>query len=238
MTKRRPSWSDRLRRVALLLGSLLLLGGSAAWAAQARPAAKKAEAAATHRASPRASVAKAGKKPSRPVVRGTRAIGRNNLKHRSQESLEPEVLTAELRDDEETGLRGSASFYAYGFQGRRTATGELFRVKEFTAASNRFPLGTMVAVRRLDNNLCAIVKVNDRMHAKHRKRIIDVSRGVAEYLDMIRAGVVLVRVAPLKAGWREHGPSACHAAFDPETTCPDCAPAAPQLPNIAGEGLN
>ena len=57
-------------------------------------------------------------------------------------------------------------------------------------------------MRRLDNDRCAIVKVNDRMHAKHRKRIIDVSRGVAEYLDMIRAGVVLVRVAPLKGNWR------------------------------------
>ncbi|MFZ2269832.1 MAG: septal ring lytic transglycosylase RlpA family protein [Azonexus sp.] len=239
MTKRRPSWSDRLRwAAATLVGGLLLLNGAMAWAADARPAARKAEASSAHRASPRAAVAKAGKKPARPVVRGTRAIGPNNLKQRSTESMEPEVLTAELKDDEETGLRGSASFYAYGFQGRRTATGEVFRVKEFTAASNRFPLGTMVAVRRLDNSLCAIVKVNDRMHAKHRKRIIDVSRGVAEYLDMIRAGVVLVRVAPLKADWREKGLSACHAAFEAETPCPDCAPAVPQLPEIVSERRN
>jgi hypothetical protein len=47
---------------------------------------------------------------------------------------------------------------------------------------------------RLDNERCAIVKVNDRMHARHRRRVIDVSLGVAEYLDMVRAGVVLVRV--------------------------------------------
>lgn len=238
MTKRRPSWSERLRRVATLVCGLLLLNVSTAWAAQARPSVKMHEQSSAHRAAPRATASKAGKKPVRPVVRGTRALGRNNLKHRSQDSLEPELLTAELRDEDETGLHGQASFYAYGFQGRRTATGELFRVKEFTAASNRFPLGTMVAVRRLDNNLCAIVKVNDRMHAKHRKRIIDVSRGVAEYLDMIRAGVVLVRVARLKANWKEHGPAACHAAFEAEPPCPDCAPVVPQLPAIGSGPLN
>jgi len=82
-----------------------------------------------------------------------------------------------------------------------------------------------VAVRRLDSNRCAIVQVNDRMHGKHRKRIIDVSRGVAEYLDMIRAGVVLVRVAPLKASDRSD--LSCHAAF--ETDEPESAPA-PRLP--------
>jgi len=166
-------------------------------------------------------------------VRGTRTIGRNNLKHRSHEALEPEVLTAELKDDAETGLHGHASFYAYGFHGRRTATGEIFRVEEFTAASNHFPLGTLVAVRRLDNNRCAIVKVNDRMHAKHRKRIIDVSRGVAEYLDMIRAGVVLVRVAPLRGGAAGHASETCHAAFDPAPECTSCGQTE-KLPDFVG----
>lgn len=33
----------------------------------------------------------------------------------------------------------------------------------FTAASNRFPLGAKVAVRRLDSDRCAIVVINDRM---------------------------------------------------------------------------
>lgn len=155
-------------------------------------------------------------------MRGTRTIGRNNLKRRSHDDLAPEVLTAELKDDAEIGLHGSASFYAYRFQGRRTATGEVFRVKDFTAASNHFPLGTMVAVRRLDNDRCAIVKVNDRMHAKHRKRIIDVSRGVAEYLDMVRAGVVLVRVAPLRGDAAGRGDESCHAAFEPPPTCESC----------------
>jgi rare lipoprotein A (peptidoglycan hydrolase) len=61
------------------------------------------------------------------------------------------------------------------------------------------------------------------MHAKHRKRIIDVSRGVAEYLDMIRAGVVLVRVAPLKDSRRSD--HSCAAAFESRDMPPDSLPA-------------
>lgn len=140
-----------------------------------------------------------------------------------------EVVTAELDDDESFGLRGHASFYGHGFQGRKTSTGERFDVRQFTAASNRFPLGTRVAVRRLDDGRCAIVKINDRMHTAHRKRVIDVSRSVAEYLGMIRAGVVLVRVARLKDGGAELGDAACQGAFEVEDTCPACS-RTPSLP--------
>lgn len=230
MTKRKPWCADGWRQaVATCVGLFLLL---VAGTAEARSTVVRHERATAHATSRHAQSSRAGKKPVRPAVRGTRALGRNQ-RNRDETQAASEVFAAELKDDQETGLHGLASFYAYGFHGRRTATGEVFRVQEFTAASNRFPLGTMVAVRRLDNNLCAIVKVNDRMHAKHRKRIIDVSRGVAEYLDMIRAGVVLVSVAPLKPGWREQeGGLACKAAFEALPECPDCPPKTPELPPI------
>lgn len=238
MTKHRPSWSEWLRWAATLVCGLLMLNVPTLWAAQGKASAKKSAVSPVHRASAKAVAHKAGKKPAKSVTRGSRAVGRNQLKHRAADAPEPEVLSAQFNDEEQTGLRGQASFYAYGFQGRRTATGEVFRVEEFTAASNHFPLGTMVAVQRLDNDLCAIVKVNDRMHAKHRKRIIDVSRGVAEYLDMIRAGVVLVRVARLKADWREKGLTACQTAFEAPIPCPDCAPPPQKLPEISNETEN
>lgn len=132
-----------------------------------------------------------------------------------------------MRESDETGLRGAASFYGHGFQGRRVASGERFDVRTFSGASNHFPLGSWVAVRRLDSARCAIVKINDRMHTKHQRRIIDVSRAVATYLDMIRSGVVLVRVAPLKAGDRNE--NTCQAAFEMDADCPDCE-SAPRLP--------
>ena len=130
--------------------------------------------------------------------------------------------TIDIIDDGQPGLHGQASFYGKGFQGRKTSTGERFDARQFTAASNHFPLGTLVAVRRVDNDRCAIVKVNDRMHGRHRNRVIDVSHGVADYLGMLRAGVVFVRVAALKKGVSDAGSAACQAAFTSEETCRNC----------------
>lgn len=142
-----------------------------------------------------------------------------------------EVGAADILAADSVGLHGSASFYGQGFQGRKTSTGERFDTRKFTAASNHFPLGSLVAVRRLDKDLCAIVKVNDRMSARHQRRIIDVSRGVAEYLDMLRAGVVIVRVAAIRPGTPSGDPGACQAAFEAERWCADCV-VTPRLPAI------
>lgn len=185
MTKRRLLLSEWLRQAAAIAGGLLLLNAApAVWAADNKVSAKPAH--------------------SRPAKK--KAVPR---KLRPAKPA-PEFGPADLIDDGLPGLHGQASFYGSGFQGRRTATGERFDVRQFTAASNRFPLGTWLAVRRVDSDRCAIVKVNDRMHGKHRKRIIDVSRGVAEYLGMVRAGVVFVRVAPVRGG----DENACATAFE------------------------
>lgn len=202
MTKRRPSWSEFLRQaVALVCGLILAYLPGMVWAVD-KSAQKSAP---TKKISTRKQVSKKGAKPPAPA--------------RSSE-----IGTAEIVESQLTGLHGSASYYGQDFHGRRTATGETFDTRGFTAASNRFPLGSWVAVRRLDNSRCAIVQVNDRMHARNRKRILDVSRGVAEYLDMIRAGVVLVRVAPLKASDRND--YSCHAAFEPDE--PEPGPGMPR----------
>ena len=120
--------------------------------------------------------------------------------------------TAEVPEVAATGVHGMASFYGPGFHGRRTATGEVFDHRGFTAASNRFPLNTWVAVQRMDDDRCVVVKINDRMHASHRRRVVDLSRAAAEALGMIRAGVVLVRVGKLPDGPRD--PAACGALID------------------------
>ncbi len=106
------------------------------------------------------------------------------------------IGAAELRASEFQGVHGAASFYGHAFQGRRTASGETFDVREFTGASNRFPLGSKVAVYRPDSEACVIVRINDRM-AGHRKRVIDLSRNAAAALGLLRAGVAIVRVARL-----------------------------------------
>jgi rare lipoprotein A len=205
VTKRRPSWSKwQWRAAALACGLLLFNVSSGVWAASKKPSARPA-ASKKIKAAPRHA-----RRAARPEV----AIG-----------------SVDVLDAEGVGLHGHASYYGSGFQGRKTSTGERFDSQQFTAASNRFPLGTMVAVRRLDSERCAIVKVNDRMASGHRRRVIDVSRGVAEYLDMLRTGVVLVRVAKLKANWQARGAEACHAAFEPDDDCVACG-RAPRLPDF------
>lgn len=120
------------------------------------------------------------------------------------------------------GLRGKASFYGAKFQGRKTATGEIFNNKLFTAASNLLPLGSLVIVKRPDTNLCVVVKVNDRMHPKHRARVIDVSHSAAKYLDMVREGVVKVQIVPLSANAVQGSTIDCAMGFELEEDCENC----------------
>lgn len=125
---------------------------------------------------------------------------------------------------ESRGLRGKASFYAAKFNGRKTATGEIFNNKLFTAASNLLPLGSMVIVSRPDTNLCVVVKVNDRMHPKHQARVIDLSHSAAKYLDMVRDGVAKVHVVRIPDGTTPGATMNCAMGFELEESCENCEP--------------
>ncbi len=92
---------------------------------------------------------------------------------------------------------GKASYYGKAHHGNRTASGERFNQNALTAAHRTLPFGTMVRVTNLNNDRSVVVRINDRGPFA-RGRIIDVSRKAAESLDMIRSGVVPVRVESLK----------------------------------------
>jgi rare lipoprotein A len=68
-----------------------------------------------------------------------------------------------------------------------------------TAAHKTLPFGSLVRVTRLDTGTSTIVRINDR-GPFHRGdgRIIDLSLGAAELLEMTEAGVVRVKVEGLK----------------------------------------
>src|SRR4051812_34552128 len=57
---------------------------------------------------------------------------------------------------------GTASFYANKFEGRKTATGEIFSQKKLSAASNILPLNHWVRVTNTRNNLSVVLRINDR----------------------------------------------------------------------------
>ncbi len=95
-------------------------------------------------------------------------------------------------------ITGRASYYADSLAGRPTASGEPYDPTQLTAANRDFPFGTRVRVTRVDSGASVEVRINDRGPFRDRRRIIDLSRAAAERLDMIRDGVIEVRVEVLE----------------------------------------
>ena len=118
---------------------------------------------------------------------------------------------AEQPDYDETGL---ASWYGDQFHGRPTATGERFDMNALTAAHKTLPLPGLVEVTNLANGRRVVLRVNDRGPFVDG-RIIDLSRGAADALDLRRAGVGEVRVRYLGRAPRLGGGTVLHYAEAP-----------------------
>ena len=88
---------------------------------------------------------------------------------------------------------GQASFYANRFQGRLTASGEVYDTASFTAAHLTLPFGTKLKVTNLRNDKSVVVTVNDR-GPHHKNRIIDLSKAAASKLGFINRGTTKVRI--------------------------------------------
>lgn len=91
---------------------------------------------------------------------------------------------------------GQASFYANKFNGRKTASGELFNQNKLTCACNAVPLGTWLRITHVKNKKSVIVKVNDRIHPKMR-RVVDLSSAAAKKIGITSSngvGRVMVEV--------------------------------------------
>ncbi len=91
---------------------------------------------------------------------------------------------------------GQASFYADKFNGRRTASGEIFSQKKMTCACNVLAIGTWIKVTNLRKDKFVIVKVNDRLHPS-MKRIVDLSSAAAKKIGYASSGLTRVKVEVL-----------------------------------------
>ncbi len=89
--------------------------------------------------------------------------------------------------------QGTASYYGNELAGNRTASGERFNPHAFTAAHRTLPLGTRLRVTNVANGRSVIVRVNDRGPFVG-KRLIDVSLGAAQEIQMVRSGTAQVRL--------------------------------------------
>jgi len=88
---------------------------------------------------------------------------------------------------------GIASWYGKEFEGRPTASGEIFDSSKLTAAHPSLPFGTMLVITNQHNNKKVTVRVNDRGPFV-AARIVDVSRAAADQLDMIITGTAPVLI--------------------------------------------
>ena len=88
---------------------------------------------------------------------------------------------------------GKASVYHDHFQGRKTATGEIFSQHKLTAASRDLPLGSKATVTNRENGKSVDVEVNDRGPYVDG-RVIDLSKTAAKQIGVDKQGVVPVIV--------------------------------------------
>lgn len=80
-------------------------------------------------------------------------------------------------------LCGLASYYSTFFDGRRTANGETYRNKSYSAAHLTLPLGSWVEVTSRATGRSLRLRVNDRGPYAH-KFVLDLSQAAAHYLGV------------------------------------------------------
>jgi rare lipoprotein A len=99
--------------------------------------------------------------------------------------------------------KGSATYYARRFHGRRTASGERLDQGAPVAAHPSLPFGTVVCVTNLRNGLATEVRIVDRGPAKGPQRrgvIIDLTQSTARELGFSKQGKAPVRLHVLHTG--------------------------------------
>ena len=143
--------------------------------------------------SPKFSESEYGKSSPR-VVAGNRKVPEGGGRYMVGEPYRVAGRTYIPRDNPDGYTpTGNASRYGNNFHGRKTANGEVYDMRDLTAAHPTLPLPSYVRVTNLGNNRSVIVRVNDRGPFTHN-RVIDVSSQAASMLDFKRAGTAKVQV--------------------------------------------
>ena len=91
----------------------------------------------------------------------------------------------------------TVSYYANKFEGRKTASGEIFRQSKMTAANTSLPFGTKVEIINLQNSKKVVVTVNDRGPLKP-SRAFDLSQGAFKKIGSLNSGILKVKYRIVK----------------------------------------
>ena len=106
------------------------------------------------------------------------------------------VTPSELFGQKSFVQEGKASYYADKFEGKKTASGEIYKHSKATAAHKTLPFGTRVKVTNKANHKSIIVRINDRGPFV-KGRIIDLSKSAAKKLEYLKEGVADVKIKVL-----------------------------------------
>ncbi len=88
--------------------------------------------------------------------------------------------------------RAIASWYGPGFQGHRTASGDIFNEDALTCAHRSYPFGTELEIENPQTGKECVVTVNDR--GPFVKGVdLDISRGASRAIGRLDTGPVIVR---------------------------------------------
>ena len=82
-----------------------------------------------------------------------------------------------------------ASYYHDKFNGRKTASGQIFSNKKMTAAHRTLPFGTKVKVTNLRNGESVVVTINDR-GPFHASRALDLSKAAFDEIGNLDRGTM------------------------------------------------
>jgi rare lipoprotein A len=101
---------------------------------------------------------------------------------------------------EDTINQTIVSYYGKAHHGKKTASGEIFNMNDFTCASPTLPFGTKVEITNITTGHSVIVRVNDRGPWKkingkitpHPIRGFDLSQGAFLKISSIKCGVANV----------------------------------------------
>jgi rare lipoprotein A len=97
-------------------------------------------------------------------------------------------------------VHGIASWYGGVFNGRKTASGEIFDMYAMTACHASLPFGSIVRVVNRSNHRSVVVRITDRGDLVEEGRVIDLSYAAAWKLGMTWAGLAKVDLQVLSLG--------------------------------------
>jgi rare lipoprotein A len=100
-------------------------------------------------------------------------------------------------------IHGIASWYGGVFNGRKTASGEIYDMYAMTACHPSLPFGSIVRVVNRTNHRSVVVRITDRGDLVEEGRVIDLSYGAAEKLGMTWGGLAKVDLQVLSLGRRQ-----------------------------------